>query len=101
MDGMGNLLQPDYVTQKFKKLLEHYGLRHIRFHDLRHSCATIMLYLGYSLKDIQTWLGHSNYNFTADTYLHTAPTAHLQMANTYSEKLEELIPPPDFLPAIN
>lgn len=101
VDGMGNLLQTDYVTQKFKKLLEHYGLRHIRFHDLRHSCATIMLYLGYSLKDIQTWLGHSNYNFTADTYLHTAPTAHLQMANTYSEKLEELIPPPDFLPAIN
>ena len=45
------------------------------------------------LKDIQTWLGHSNYNFTADTYLHTAPTAHLQMANTYSEKLEELLPP--------
>lgn len=93
VDGMGNLLQPDYVSQKFQKLLKQYNLRPIRFHDLRHSCATIMLYLGYSLKDIQTWLGHSNYNFTADTYLHTAPTAHLQMANTYSEKLEELLPP--------
>ena len=93
VDGMGNLLQPDFVSQKFQKLLRQYNLRPIRFHDLRHSCATIMLYLGYSLKDIQTWLGHSNYNFTADTYLHTAPTAHLQMANTYSEKLEELLPP--------
>jgi len=93
VDGMGNLLQPDFVSQKFQKLLKQYGLRQIRFHDLRHSCATIMLYLGYSLKDIQTWLGHSNYNFTADTYLHTAPTAHLEMANTYSEKLEELLPP--------
>ena len=55
--------------------------------------ATIMRYLGYSLKDIQTCLGHRNYNFTADTYLHTAPTAHLQMENTSSEKLEELLPP--------
>ena len=52
-------------------ILNKYGLRPIRFHDLRHSCATIMLYLGYSLKDIQTWLGHSNYNFTADTYIHS------------------------------
>ena len=94
VDAMGNLLQPDFVSQKFQQLLRQHGLRPIRFHDLRHSCATIMLYLGYSLKDIQTWLGHSNYNFTADTYLHTAPTAHLQMANTYSEKLEELMPLP-------
>ena len=56
-------------------------------------CATIMRYLGYPLKDIQTWLGHSNYNFTVDTYLHTAPAAHLQMENTSSEKLEELLSP--------
>ena len=95
----GNLLQPDYVSQKFQQLLRQHGLRPIRFHDLRHSCATIMLYLGYSLKDIQTWLGHSNYNFTADTYLHTAPTAHMQMANTYSEKLEELLPAQPEFPA--
>lgn len=100
VDGMGNLLQPDYVSQKFQQLLRQHGLRPIRFHDLRHSCATIMLYLGYSLKDIQTWLGHSNYNFTADTYLHTAPTAHMQMANTYSEKLEELLPAQPEFPAL-
>lgn len=93
VDAMGNLLQPDFVSQKFQKVLEKYGFRPIRFHDLRHSCATIMLYLGYSLKDIQTWLGHSNYNFTADTYVHTAPTAHIEMANTFSHKLEELLPP--------
>ena len=92
VDAMGNLLQPDFVSQKVQKLLKQYGLRQSRFHDLRHSCATIMLYLGYSLKDIQTWLGHSSFNFTADTYLHTAPTAHLQMENTCSEKLEELLP---------
>ena len=93
VDAMGTLLQPDHVSQRFQKLLEQYGLRHIRFHDLRHSCATIMLYLGYSLKDIQTWLGHSNYNFTADTYIHSAPAAHLQMADSFSQKLGKLLPP--------
>ncbi len=76
VDEMGMLLQPDFVTQKFQKLLEKYNLRKIRFHDLRHSCATIMLYLGYSLKDIQTWLGHSNYSFTANTYIHTSLEPH-------------------------
>ena len=89
----GGPISPDSVLHMLHRVLKRAGLPRVRFHDLRHSCATIMLYLGYSLKDIQTWLGHSNYNFTADTYLHTAPTAHLQMANTYSEKLEELLPP--------
>ena len=98
VDDMGTLLQPDYVSQKFQKILEKYQLRHIRFHDLRHSCATIMLYLGYSLKDIQTWLGHSNYGFTADTYIHSAPAAHQQMATTLAENLpvlQESNPPHD------
>ena len=93
VDQMGTLLQPDFITQKFQQLLAKYGLRHIRFHDLRHSCATIMLYLGYTLKDIQTWLGHSNYNFTADTYIHSAAGIHEQMAERLSEELKNSLPP--------
>lgn len=89
-DDLSTLLQPDFVSQKFQKVLEKYQLRRIRFHDLRHSCATIMLYLGYSLKDIQTWRGHSNYNFTADTYIHSASSAHQQMASTLAEHLPAL-----------
>lgn len=92
VNDRGTLLNPDFVSQKFSKILEAHGLRHIRFHDLRHSCATIMLYLGYTMKDIQTWLGHSNYNFTANTYVHSNPEAHVQMADAYSEKLAEIIP---------
>ena len=87
------LLQPDFVSQKFQNLLKKYGLRHIRFHDLRHSCATILLYLGYTMKDIQTWLGHSNYSFTANTYVHTSKESHVQMAQTLSEKLPALDEP--------
>ena len=49
-----------------------------------------MLYLSYTMKDIQTWLGHSNYNFTADTYVHSAPTAHIQMASTFAESIPML-----------
>ena len=90
VDGMGMLLKPDFVSQKFQKLLEKYGLRPIRFHDLRHSCATILLYLGYSMKDIQVWLGHSNYSFTANTYVHSSKDSHIQMAQSFSEKLPTL-----------
>ena len=90
VDAMGMLLQPDFVSQKFQKILGLYGLRSIRFHDLRHSCATIMLYLGYTMKDIQTWLGHSNYSFTANTYVHSSKDSHVQMAQAFAEKLPEL-----------
>ena len=92
VDQMGTLLQPDYITQKFQQILAKHGLRRIRFHDLRHSCATIMLHLGYTLKDIQTWLGHSNYNFTADTYIHSGVGTHEQMAERLSEELKSLLP---------
>lgn len=93
VDQMGSLLQPDFVTHKFGQILQKYNLRPIRFHDLRHSCATIMLYLGYTLKDIQTWLGHSNYNFTADTYIHSGAGVHEQMAQSFAEKLGVSLPP--------
>ncbi len=91
VDDIGNLLNPDFVSQKFQGLLVKNGLRHIRFHDLRHSCATIMLYLGYNLKDIQTWLGHSNFSFTANTYIHSSKESHLNMAKTLSAHLPPLI----------
>lgn len=91
VDDMGMLLQPDFVSQKFRSLLQKYGLCHIRFHDLRHSCATIMLYLGYTMKDIQTWLGHSNYNFTANTYVHSSKESHMQMAQSLSTYLPPLL----------
>lgn len=92
VDKTGCLIQPDYITHKFPQILKKYDLRPIRFHDLRHSCATIMLYLGYTLKDIQTWLGHSNYNFTADTYIHSASGVHEQMAESFSAKLGNILP---------
>ena len=92
VDEMGMLLQPDFVSQKFQQILVKYGLRPIRFHDLRHSCATIMLYLNYTMKDVQQWLGHSNYNFTASTYVHSSKQAQLQMAESFADRLPAIGP---------
>ena len=88
----GNPISPDGVLHMFHRVLKRAGLPMVRFHDLRHSCATIMLYLGYTLKDIQTWLGHSNYNFTSDTYIHSGSGVHEQMAERLSEELKSLLP---------
>ena len=66
----GKLTRPDYVSEHFKNLLKKLGLRHIRFHDLRHSCASLLLAKGIPMKAIQEWLGHSNFSTTANIYAH-------------------------------
>lgn len=66
----GRPLDPHYVSQKFPKLLEKYNLPKIRFHDLRHTHATLLLKLGTSPKIISERLGHSTVSFTLDTYSH-------------------------------
>lgn len=70
VDNCGNLIRPVYVTETFLKLLKKKKLKIIRFHDLRHTCASILLKNGANMKEIQAWLGHSNYNTTANLYAH-------------------------------
>lgn len=88
LDEKGVLLQPDYVTHHFKKVLRKNNLREIRFHDLRHSCATFLLYSDFHLKDIQEWLGHAQYQFTADTYIH----ADYRIKRKMAERMDQLLP---------
>lgn len=64
VNKMGNLFKPDYVSHHFKEILEKNKLRKIRFHDLRHSCATLQLARGVPLDKIQVWLGHSSIQTT-------------------------------------
>ena len=54
----------------FNDLLKKHGLPHSRFHELRHSCASMLIAMGWSLKDVQEWLGHSDVKMTANIYAH-------------------------------
>ena len=87
VNPMGNLLQPDYVSDVFAKLLKKNNLKKIRFHDLRHSCATLLLNLGFSMKEIQVWLGHSDFQITAKTYAHVDYKNKIDMMDKVSNKL--------------
>ena len=84
VDSVGNIINPDFITKHFKKLLEKNNLRIIRFHDLRHSCASLLLSRGISLKEIQEWLGHSNFNTTANIYAHLDTKIKQNSANVLS-----------------
>lgn len=84
VDKLGYPIKPDYVTHRFAKILKKHELRRIKFHDLRHSTASYLLAKGYSMKEIQEFLGHSNFNFTADTYTHVDNSAKQAMISTIS-----------------
>lgn len=83
----GQPYRPNYISKKHSKILEKYGFRHIRFHDLRHSCASLLNAQGFSLKDIQEWLGHSDIQTTANTYAHL----DIKRKQNISETLSNII----------
>lgn len=97
VDQCGKLLRPNYVTEHFSWLIEKYGLRKVRFHDLRHTCASLLLSNGISMKQIQIWLGHSTFSTTADIYAHLDYSAQEASANAMNgmfnrpEKEEQLV----------
>lgn len=70
VDALGKLYDPDFVTGHFGQLLKKHNLKKIRFHDLRHSCASVLLAQGVPMKQIQEWLGHSDMSTTANIYSH-------------------------------
>lgn len=70
VNQVGELLKPNYITSRFPTVLKKYGMRPIRFHDLRHTCASLLLSKNINMKVIQVWLGHSNMSTTADIYSH-------------------------------
>lgn len=87
VDDIGNLITPQYVTSAFPKLLEANSLRRIRFHDLRHSCASLLLSSGVPMKMIQDWLGHSDFATTANIYSHLDYSTKLKSANALLDSL--------------
>jgi integrase len=74
------------LVRHFKGILKKAGLPNIRFHDLRHTAATLMLQQGIHPKIVQERLGHSQINLTLDTYSHVLP----DMQEEVAEKMDEM-----------
>lgn len=81
INEIGDIIKPNYISCGFPKMLEEYGLRRVRFHDLRHSCASVMLANGVPMKQIQEWLGHSDFSTTANIYAHLDSSSKIVSAD--------------------
>ena len=87
VDEVGNILRPNYISESFPKFLKANGMRPIRFHDLRHSCASLLLANGVPMKQIQEWLGHSDFSTTANIYAHLDYSSKLSSAQAMANSL--------------
>ena len=87
VDAMGNRLKLSYINTAFPALLKRNGLRPIRFHDLRHSCASLLLKNGVPMKQIQEWLGHRDFSTTANIYAHLDAGSKLTSAQAMEKGL--------------
>ena len=87
VDEMGNLYKPNMVSESFRKVLKKHGLRKIKFHDIRHSCASLLLKNGVNPKLIQEWLGHSDISTTMNIYAHLDTTSKDISAAAMSQAL--------------
>ncbi|PFK19289.1 tyrosine-type recombinase/integrase [Bacillus cereus] len=89
----GKPLYPSHITKKWSKFTAKYGLRHVNFHGLRHTSATLLLEAGENMKVISSRLGHSRINTTIDIYTHSLQSADQGASN----KLDALITPNNML----
>lgn len=85
----GHLISPDYISKKFSKLLKMYGYRHIRLHELRHTCACVLLANEQPLKVVQDWLGHSDIKMTANVYGHLDVSAKKNVLGTMQKAIRK------------
>ena len=83
----GYVLAPNFVTNHFGTFLRREGLRKIRYHDLRHTCASLLVMAGYSIYQVAMWLGHSTSQTTERYYAHLDYKSHLQLADEISRLL--------------
>ncbi|MCJ7425963.1 MAG: site-specific integrase [Dehalococcoidales bacterium] len=83
----GKPLDPGVVSHTFAKVLRKAGLPHIRFHDLRHTHATLLLKAGVHPKIVSERLGHANIGITLDTYSHVLPGLQERAAESFDEML--------------
>lgn len=79
--GLGTAIEPRNVNRSFAALCRRAGLRPIRLHDLRHTCATLLLAHGVSARVVMETLGHSQIAITMNTYTHVLPVLQREAAD--------------------
>ena len=89
VDAMGEIIKPQYFTEHFKVILRQNGLKDIRLHDLRHSCASLLVANDEDMKLVQNYLGHSTISITADTYSHLEYKSKEKSARKISRALSD------------
>lgn len=88
VNEIGERMKPDYLTTAFPEYLQRHSMKKIRFHDLRHSCASLLLANEVPLKQIQEWLGHSDFSTTANIYAHLDYTSKISSAQAMENGLQ-------------
>ncbi len=78
---LGTPLDQSRVSKHFKRMLKAAGLPNMRFHDLRHSCASLLLAQHVPARVVMEILGHSTINLTMNTYSHVIPALHQEAAD--------------------
>jgi site-specific recombinase XerD len=81
MSAVGTPFEPRNVTRRFKALLTAAGLPNIRLHDLRHSCATLLLAQGVNPRVVMETLGYSQVSLTLNTYSQVLPALQRDAAS--------------------
>jgi integrase len=84
----GKPLDPSTITHTFRKIIKSIGLPSLRFHDLRHTHASLMLKQGINPKIVSERLGHSSIGITLDTYSHVMPGLQKAAALRFKEGLQ-------------
>ena len=83
----GGPISPDSVNNMLKRVLARAGIPKVRFHDLRHTFATIALQNGVDIKTVSGMLGHFSAGFTLDAYAHVTTAAQKKAAATMEQIL--------------
>jgi integrase len=86
-NDVGQPVNPESVSSGFRKMATRLGLQPVRFHDLRHTAASLLLAAGVPLKVVSETLGHSSIAITADVYQHVTPDLRREAADALDRAL--------------
>lgn len=86
VDEYGDLIKPDTITNDFAKVINKLGYK-CRLHDLRHTCASLLIRQGIPMKQVSVWLGHSSTAITSDIYVHLSFQDKIDTADVLNNSL--------------